>query len=168
MLDLRSGVAIGCEALPAGSKLHQVFGALLKDFYRPVRLGGLFAELFPGESFNAFSSPDRVYQLLYRARAWLKRTGAGVELSAKDGLFRLHVRGEFSFRVPLERPALDEESLRLDKLRRELGEGFTAEEARSRLGLSPSAFKRFATKALGEGKLERTGAARATRYHFKP
>ena len=167
VLDVSSGVAIGCASLPAGSKLHQVFGALLKDFYRPVRLGGLFAELFPGEAFNAFSSPDRVYQLLYRARSWLVQADAPVTITAKHGLFKLHVHGDFSFRVPLERSPLDEESLRLTKLRQTFKWEFTADEACSRLALSRSAFKRLAARSLSEGKLERMGAARAIRYRFR-
>ncbi|MEK7356468.1 MAG: hypothetical protein AAB250_08465, partial [Bdellovibrionota bacterium] len=72
-LDVRSGEIAGSEEeLRAGGKCHKVLDVLMSDFYRPTRLGGLFAELFPGEYFDIFSSPGRIHQILFRTRAWAK------------------------------------------------------------------------------------------------
>lgn len=51
-------------------KVGQVLGLIARDLYRPIQLGSLFAELFPEEHFDIFHSPDRVHQLIRRARRW--------------------------------------------------------------------------------------------------
>ncbi len=73
-LDLRTGRITSENALNPGKKIHQLFELLSRDLYRPIRLGGIFTELFQGECFDIFSSPSRVHQLIRRARRWLEET----------------------------------------------------------------------------------------------
>ena len=157
------GIDLGQE-LPAKG-LHRLFEALLKDFYCAPRVGGLFVELFPEETFNIFTSPKRVHQAVLRARRYLEGLGAPVEISCEDGSFALKMTGPFSFRVPLEAQLVDPNQAHLRVLREAFaGREFTAKDAREKLALSPSTFKRFATWAIEEGELTRLGAGSSTWY----
>src|SRR5262249_54709284 len=71
VLDIATGDGRGIESPGHGKMVHQLVGALVKDFYRPRRLGQLFSDLYPNEYFNPFSSPVRLHRLIQRAREWL-------------------------------------------------------------------------------------------------
>jgi hypothetical protein len=147
-------------------KMHLMFEALLRDFYRPIRLGGLFAALFPDEHFDIFSSPHRVHQIIYRCRHWIARNGFPIEISESFGNYSLRRTGEFGFLVPLERMSVERPALILQSLRAKFGGpyGFTARAAREHLDISSGTFQRFLTWAVAEGHLQRTGQNKATRY----
>ena len=46
--------------------------ALVSDFYAPFRTGHLASILFPEDSYNPDTSPDKVFQLIRRLRTYLK------------------------------------------------------------------------------------------------
>lgn len=149
------------------SQIHQVIEILLRDFYRPCRVGQLFSELFPEKTFDVFTSHHRVHQAILRTRRWLKESGLGAEIVSDSGGYSLRISGHLAFKVSLERRSVDRFSLFIEKLRdakQDHGFGFSAREARESLGLSTSAFKRFAKWAVENGKLERYGASSATIY----
>src|SRR5262249_1530027 len=60
-LDLANGEIGGLPAFNVGRKIHQLIEILLRDFYHPLRIAGIFSELFPGEHFDVSSSPDRTH-----------------------------------------------------------------------------------------------------------
>lgn len=59
-------------SIPPRGQIAAVVKALPRDRYSPPGIGALFAEIFPQEHFNVFTSPNRVHQLLFRAREWLR------------------------------------------------------------------------------------------------
>lgn len=158
-MDLRTGKLDGVEVLNPGRKCHQVLDLLLHDFYRPVRIAGLFSEMFPQEQFNISSSPHRVRQILSRTRAWIKAEGYPIEINESGGFYSLNINGPFSFRVPLERRTLVAPHLQLEKLKQKYPAdlSFSINEACEFLKLSNATVHRLIHRGLEDGKVKRVG-----------
>lgn len=163
---LHTGEFKNFQADAPSKMVHQLLAALLRDFYRPWSIGALFAELFPGEHFDVFSSPNRVHQLLWRLRKWAEVSHLPIELVEHNGLYSLHKSDSFAFVVPREGLRVDENVLHLRQLQSHFRNkpSFTPREAQACLNISASSFKRLAQWGLKEQKLRREGASRATVY----
>ena len=170
-LDLASGCLVGTgrELLSPGKKGHQALEALLRDFYRPLRLGSLFAELFPGEHFDIFSSPDRVHQILRRTRRALEENDIPVVIEEIKGSYKVRIEGNFSFLVPWDRRPVEGHHVDFARLQAEypVGQRFSAKEARLRLGMPKSTFQLLTSWAVEHGKLEMSGPKNAARYRVR-
>ena len=165
ILDLRTGHMNGTEDLNPGKKIHQVLSTLSKDFYSPQSMGVLYADLYPDEYFDIDTSPTRVRQLLKRTRRWLEEHGISATIEQLKGRYRLRFHGGFGIEVPLERNPIAANGAKWEELKRLFDQGkFKADDACEKLGLSRSSFHRLAEWAIAEGKLEKTGTGRATRY----
>ncbi|MGE3683936.1 MAG: hypothetical protein AB7G93_19625 [Bdellovibrionales bacterium] len=167
-LDLSTGrMSDGSEFNP-GKHIHRLLSALLKDLYRPMRLAGIFAELFPGEHFDVHSSPGRVHQILRRARQYFVGVGIPANIQQTGGNYHFEITGRFSVRLPFQFIQISGNGLVLERLKNwaqpPIKKEFTALEARTALGLSLTGFHRFMTWALNEGHLRRVGAGPRTRY----
>lgn len=149
-------------------KLSRLLRFLARDLYRPVKTGALFAELFPEEHFDIFHSPNRVHQLLRRARARLEETGADVRIHGERGDFRLELGPSAALRLRLDELPAEPHEIWWGRLRATFGPGagFTAREARARLGLSAGQFRRFAAWAQERRRLQVYGAGPATVYEI--
>lgn len=164
-LDLQTGEIKGHTSLSQGSKVHQLFDVLLRDFYKPAGVGALFSELFPNEQYDVEHSPDRVHQILRRARRFIEASNLPVSIVNQNGAFSLQVTGALAIRVPLERPLPDMNAIQLQQLRTHFAEEpFSARDARAALSLSPAEFKRLAAWGVESGTLQRIGASSATIY----
>lgn len=166
-MDLESAKIEGAGGdLKPGSQVHRVLSLLLLDFYRPVGVGAMFAEIYPREHFDIHSSPNRVHHAIRRTRGWLKDNRIPVEIAGHGNKYSLHIRGGFSFRLSYTRGPRDWHETQLENIRRLFPEGadFAAQEARRRLGLSVAAFRRLAKWAVEQGHLERTGHKSTTSY----
>lgn len=155
------------QAIP-GKNMHRMVACLVKDFYRPRSLGGLFSEVFSGDHFNIFHSPDRVHQLLRRTRIWLKQEGLPLEIVEDRGHYSLKIIGPVAFRMALEvRAQLNEEVLFQEVQAVFMNQGsFTAREAREKLGLAKTSFNRIIQWAVSEGHLRSKGTSSKTMYEF--
>ncbi len=167
-LDLVTGEITGPMICPAPPRLvHRLVNALLGDFYRPIPTAGLFAELFPGEHFDVFSSIHRVHQAIHRTRKWFEANGIPIVIVETQGHYSLTVHGHFAIRVPYERQCLDAEARRFQALLNHFGgKGFTARQARQALGLTPAVFKSLMSWAEETGNVSRLGAGPSTRYRI--
>lgn len=164
-LDLLTGEIAGYAGMSQGSKVHQLFDVLFRDFYRPCSIGRLFDGLFPGEPFDVEHSPDRVHQVLRRARRYLEASNLPMVITSYQGNFAAQITGHLGVRIPLERPRPDVNSIQIQRLRAHFqGEPFSAREAREALALSPAEFKRLAAWGVESGVLEKLGASSATVY----
>lgn len=170
VFDVESG-RLSCEQvepLKPGGKCHKMLELLSRDFYQPTRLGGVFAELFPGEYFDVFSSPGRVHQVLFRTRAWAKENSLPIEIKEANGFYSIEVGDGFALRVPYERHDVSGPALQWQKLGSLLGGAreFTAKEAREKLGLPRTTFQRLIAWAESERKIERVGEYNSTIYRL--
>lgn len=164
--DVATGRLAGRELTKPGSKAHQLVEILLRDFYRPANMGGLFAELFPGEYFDIFSSPDRVHQILRRTRRWLREASLPARILENGGNYRLETMPGLGFRVPLRRQSADWYAIHLASLQERFSAGAKISAARLRevLGFTEAEYKRFVKWALEEKRLARVGGGRSTGY----
>lgn len=156
------------EELRAGGKCHKVLAVLLRDFYRPLRLGGLHAELFPGDHFDVFSSPGRVHQILFRTREWIERNRLPIEIKEAEGFYALDLGSDLVVRVPYEHGEVSLHDVQWRKLKSCFAHTteFTAKEAREKLGLPRTSFQRLITWAEEEKKIERVGEYNTTAYRI--
>lgn len=169
-LDLASG-RIGHRAqVSFGKQTHHLLTILLKDLYRPLRLGGLFSELFVTEHFDIHSSPARVRQSLYRARRHIQAAQIPLSILHYQLNYRVEVHQGLSIRLPFEYVNLDRDQETLTKLmdwsHSQSRIEFTARQARQALDLPLTTFQRFATWAVSKGRLFRLGSGRHTRYRI--
>jgi len=165
--DLENGTLEGGEDLRKAGKVHGLFEILMRDFYRPISLGGLFSELFRDEYFNIDTSPNRVMQIMTRARRWIRENDLPLSITARDGAFTCSIDGELSVRVLAERRMADPHAERVRALRHRYGENaFTSEDGCDVLGLSRTAFRNFIALAIEAGQIEKYGASTATVYYL--
>lgn len=167
-MDLDTGRTNLKELVPAGRKSHQLIAALLRDFYRPKRVGGIFSELFADEHFNPSSSVHRVHQLISRTRLWFEEARIPVGLHEDKGFYSIKIEGAFGFAVPLERTEVSLTDLQIEKLCSSFGaETFTARDAVQRLSISQASAYRLISTALSLGRIEQMQPfARASRYRI--
>ncbi len=167
VFDTETGTFSGNSFSKPGHLVHKVLSALTRDLYRPLRIGGLFAELFPDEHFNVFSSPNRVHQLLHRTRDWLAQNEIPARIQAQEGQYALAVEGPVAFKIS-NSTAVDRWSPLIARLKSELrgASEFTSQDLRKHLGLSRSSATRFLRWAIESGHATRYGQNNFTSYRF--
>lgn len=163
-LDAARALFNGEPIAPLGGKLHRALFALTTDFYRPLPVGALFAQLFPGEHFDIFSSPNRVHQTLFRLRNWVAKLPLEI-LRSKEG-YALKVTGPISIIVPYERRAPDSHFEMFKVLSSTLTSPRSLKEIAAEAHCGISTARKFCSWALDKGYLTKSGAGPATRYHL--
>jgi hypothetical protein len=168
VMDVTTGRVNEGPGLALGRKCHQLIEVLLRDLYRPQRLGALFAELCPGEHFDLFSSPDRVHQLIRRTRRWTESENLPIQIHEHKGFYSLKMTGPFAFILPLHRQPVDIMSQHFQKLCSNFKpkQVFTAREARGAIALPRSSFQLFINWAIENGRVEKFGTQRDTCYRI--
>lgn len=167
-LNLISGRLSGIKAssVPEG-KIHELLRALFSDFYRPFPVVALFSNLFANEYFNITSSPFRVRQIIFRARAWLNSEEIPITILSRQGQYQAQCESRFSVLVSLDNRAPKRQDKRLTVLKAAfMDRDFSAREARSRLKMPLTTFNRFISWALENRQLEKFGQGPATRYRI--
>ncbi len=164
-LDLTGAMDLGADLVPEDARFR-LLRALASDFFRPFRGATLFQLIHPEELYNPLTSPPRVRMLVMRLRRSLtkKRFRAGIE-HLDDG-YRLSPR--CPLRVDLA-PNAETRSVGLvERASTTFGEDdFGLKEAAKVLDVSDRTLGRALTDAMHEGRLQRAGKGRATRYRFK-
>ena len=166
VLDVATGLLDGESLTKPAQAIHRLIAGLLSDFYRPFKLGGLFAALFPNERFDVFHSPNRVYQAIHRAREFFAEKKIPFIIEEKDGFFRLTRTGELRMLLRNEaRRPVSAESVQLLRLMEAMpGQEFATREAIAALGISETGAKRVLRYGLATGALVRVGSGIYTRY----
>lgn len=157
--DLEAGEVDGANVVRAGFKCHQLLRTLLKDFYQPMRVGGLHAALNPNEHFDIVSSPDRVHQIVRRTRLWLKQNSLPVRIQEDEGFYSLVIDGNLSFRVSIDQQPADIFGWRMEKIKSIFPDAriFSAREIQDELGISETSAHRLLQRAIEAGRIERLG-----------
>jgi tetratricopeptide (TPR) repeat protein len=166
-LDLRTAEVDGRALFKPGQKSHLLIEIMLRDFYQPLRIAGLFSALFPNEHFSVATSPERVRQILWRTRQVFQSQKIPVAIIEAGGFYSLEIKGPFSFNIPLDRPTISSLGISLDKLTEQFAgtPHFLAKEAQLKLNLPKSNIRQIIQFGLNEGKIERVGSSNvSTRY----
>ena len=172
LLEIGTGEFQGLDSgrsFPVGGKTHQLMEILMRDFYRPISLGGVFEGLFPGEYFDANSSPDRVYQILRRTRAWIKKSMLPFEIVETEGAYNIRVTGEIGIIVSSERKPVDANQLNWKRfiVSPFPKNGFVAQHITDVLGISRSQALELLKWAQEQDLIDKVGSGRSTRYRPK-
>jgi hypothetical protein len=140
----------------------------LRDFYRPLRIGALFSELFPGEVFDINSSPDRVHQFLRRARRSLRAHKLPLKIVETHAFYSLEITGNISFRLPRDHQSVDHMHLHFMALRKAFADGrrFSAREAQTKLGLSKTTTFRLLSWAKEQKKIDLYADIKGNRFQI--
>ena len=147
----------------------RVLRAMTKDFYHPLRTGGLFSEIYPGEFFNPDSSPGRVRTALTRTRQWLERHDIPLVLNGdKNGHW---ISTETGCRVLVATDygpvGLEKVHGPMEKLRQKWPHhAFSTEAAATILSFSPRKTRRLLLVGTEEKILLRIGTGRGTQFRF--
>jgi hypothetical protein len=167
--DVAKALLDGRAAFPVGGKMHRVLSGLTSDFYRPLPVGALFSELFPGEHFDIFSSPNRVHQAVFRFRDWAGTAKLPLSIEHSPEGYRLRLTGPLRLTVPYERnvPEAHQEMFKAVAARSGGGVALSLREIAAMTGRPPSAARRFCRWALDKGLFTMSGAGPSTRYHLK-
>lgn len=166
--DLLRGASVGkTEGLKPGQLQHRLLTALCLDFYRPIRLASLHFCLYPGEVYNPVSSPFRVYEAVKRLRQWLEACDLPLRVAEDDGAYSLEAVSPCRLILPGAEVVSHRHGPALERLREAFGEeAFSIHDACKLLELPLRTAHRLVKDSTDEGKLERVGRSRSTRYRF--
>lgn len=155
-------------SLKPAKAAHHTLRALTRDLYRPMSIGGMFAEIYPGEHFNVFHSPMRLHQVLRRARKEFAMAKLPLQIVENSGRYVLKKDITLSIELPLDTSPIEWSAVLLQRLVSRLGPGsdFVPRQACQLLKISSQSFQRLATWALGKGLLARYGSGAATGYRL--
>jgi hypothetical protein len=170
LMDLQNGqVILHGKTVSMPPLLHKLTGALMSDFYRPLPMGSLFGKLFPGEHFNIFHSPDRVYQAVYRCRSWFAENGVPMAIHEDSGSYSISHDRRLTVLIPYNGRVLSgmESMLRQAGQLAPKNKPIRAGELLGPLGISAATATRFLNWAVENGFAVRSGQGRGTRYFLK-
>ncbi len=165
---------VSTSELKSGSHLHRLLVFLCADTYRPLRLGELFNRLFPGEYFDAVSSPQRIYKLVQRLRRALRESLLDLHVHVQDQEFS--VTGDSEVIMAFSRQCvLSVENRRWSELfARFKFQPFMVSEvkvffssAHGGMSLSERTVSRLLNIACQAGVIARVGFGRGVRYRFQ-
>lgn len=165
-LDLSTGEFQGKPMFQPAGSVHRLAGLLCRDLYRPQPVGALFAGLFPGEHFDIFTSPNRVHQVLKRARLTLSPTPFIME--AKAGTYRLVVKENVSVLLPRDYRTPGKNEMYIKDLINRLPRhrSFTSQDVCESLAIGKTLANQIIHWAEQHGKIQRSGRGRGTRYRL--
>lgn len=147
------------------TRLSPVLCALLSDFYRPIRLGVLFTQLYPSDQFDVFSSYNRLHQALWRARLEIEKNHLPLKIVSDAGGFRLVRTGSVAVALPFAPVPPDFAWVQAVR-ERFANQRFSAAEACVTLRTSRTRFQRWAREKIDEGTLSRTFSGNAICYRL--
>jgi tetratricopeptide (TPR) repeat protein len=166
LLNVREARVNGRELEIKGLKSHALLVALSEDFYRPIRTTEIFAALWPNEHFNVFSSPQRVHQVVARTRRYFMQQCLDLKIAQSPAGYKIDFGKKTALEISsIQAPAIKYERL-LHDLKHSSPQGFTKRSAVAELGISASAFRRFCSWAVQDGRIQKFGASTNTRYIY--
>lgn len=167
-LDVESaGVEPSAASLGRGSLLHKLLVALSTDLYRPQRLPALHGMVFPGEKYNADSSPRRLHEAIRRLRQALADAAVPLDVLEENGYYRLEATGPMKLRLGGRQNAARRYGAEIAELRRFFGLApFRIQDALDALGCPRRTVHRILSTLLETRELSKSGRAVSTTYRF--
>jgi len=165
-LDIATGELNGKALFRTKRKLHDLCGVLFSDFYRPFRVGTLFAGVFPGDHYNILYGPDRIYHLMHRLRLEFAGAKAHITVEERNGFFRARAGRDCS--ILFHHGMNGKEASKLAPVLRLQNsfrhQAFSSQQAREALSMPHASMARLLQKAVQDGLLIKEGNGVYTRY----
>ncbi|HEX4925669.1 MAG TPA: hypothetical protein VFV50_16360 [Bdellovibrionales bacterium] len=159
--DSRSGAQ-----LKPGQLLHRCMTILASDYYQPMRVATLFANLYPNEYYDPETSPFRVHQALERSRKWFLANGIPLAIREHRGFYFLSADSSYGIRKILANQSPLEIKL-MELLRAVSGTEFTAAEVARLSGKPLRSVQRLIQEGLNSGLLTSHGDTWTRTYSRK-
>ena len=145
---------------------NSLLKTLTADFYNPQRIGSIFSQIYPGEFYDPFTSPDRVHQAIRRFRKDLKKHNFDMKVEFESGGYLLKTGSTLKLKKSLSPIHENHDSYLLSKLKKEFGENhFSLKQAREHLKLSKTKVH-YLLKPVVNNEIIQTGKGPATKYKF--
>lgn len=167
IFDTYRGTLNGNTIFETGRKVHHLLHAISYDLYRPAGVGKLFARVFRDESFNVFSSPNKLYQLVNRLRADLKTKDLPVSIEKLDSGYKLRFLKPVRLVGYLYKEVPKREDLTFNQIFAHAGKAsLSRQEIVSFLQQPEATCSRLLKKAVENNVLEKSGNGRKTVYRL--
>lgn len=147
-----------------GELSHLLMNLLLRDFYRPMRVGEIFSELFWNNPLDLNSSQDRVHQIIRRLRVWINKNNIPFKILEVEGSYAIRIAEDTGLvcrKLILPAQKLPFVFGRFHALR---NVALTAQDWSERLNVTPSKTRTLLTQATQTKIIEVSGRGMATRY----
>ena len=164
-LDLRQGLVNG--ELEIEPLIRDFLRVLVSDCYKPKRVGEIFGDLYKNEYYDPVHSPNRVSQLIFRTRSFLKQSDLPFSLKSEGGRLQLNLSEAVEVRSlnSLESASIVDRDT--DRLFEEYGYGeFKSREAAEAVGRPFRTLIRKLNKLVDSGQLLKRQAGRDVLYKF--
>jgi hypothetical protein len=147
--------------------LRRCFFALTKDFYRPISLGELFSQVYPGEYFNPFSSIKRLEITIRRLRKFFESQNIPLAVQVKNKTFRLVSTGDCVLEIQQQRQPKQQGTMLLDLLKGGITQkDFDLAAVKNVLDVSTSTAQRLLRLGVQQKRIGKAGYGRSRRFWF--
>jgi tetratricopeptide (TPR) repeat protein len=156
---------------PIPPAIARMIGALVRDLYRPRPAGALFWEIYPGEHFDIFTSPNRIHRLVLRTRRYLEKEKLPLEIDQTKGSYSLRILGACGILTTgMEPEERTNAHVFVQRARTVLTQdlAYTNEDFRLAVGLEKSQVNSLLAQSQSAGLIRVLGKGRGTRYRFVP
>lgn len=150
-----------------GDLAHRTMILFLRDLYRPIGPGEIFANIHQDEYFDIASLSVRVRQIISRCRTWVEENSFPLRLQSIDQQYRMQL-------MPHGKIVLRSQTLRLDKIHfffeRHRGlptANLSIEEWASVMGVKATAAGRFLRAAAEAGAVSKVSTGRTVIYSVR-
>lgn len=155
------------EGLREGHLLHRLLLTFMSDFYRPLRVATIFANLYQGERYNSHSSPNRIYFAVSELRDFLKTQNCGLGVAEANGSYKLVSTSGVNLLVNRELRPQSRESVLIYSLQKAVNStSFTSNQAATSIGSPYRTVVRLLGKALDQGLISKSVNGREVNYKF--
>ncbi len=140
---------------------------LIKDVYRPPRMGLVFSSLYRGEYFNPFTSPQRVRNSVLRFNQWMSSKSQDVRIEIEKGDFFLKGPPQWGITIQVRPRNLTFEDLKVKAIREAFqGRSFSAQEAAKVLNVTKRTATTFLKRSLERKQISKIGKGPSCRYRL--
>lgn len=148
-----------------GEMSHLLLNLLLRDFYRPMKVGEIFSELFWGNHLDLTSSQDRIHQLIRRLRSWITEHNLAFTVVEVDGAYAVRIAEETG--LVCRQRILPAQKLPFIFGRFQTAENLTAKEWGDRLNMTTVKARNLLAQAVPHDLVQVKGKGPATRYKIR-
>lgn len=150
------------------SPLHwTLVQTMVKDIYRPPRMGVIFSSLYQGEKFNPFSSPQRVRNTVLRFNQWAQKGPGGFKIHIEKGDFFLAGPPGLGISINQIQRRQPIWKIQMQHFRQVYGgKSFSSQDLAQHLKISRRTATALLKKALSSKMVSQIGSGSQTRYLF--
>ena len=164
-------IGLNLEDLPINCFLNSTSWALIqlmvKDLYRPPRIGVAFAALYPNEFFDVFHSPQRVRNSVFRFNQWTTQFNIPLKILARDGDLLLNCPPGLGVAFKARSRPLSRNQALLARFRLlSDGRSFTSDQLALAMNMTRQSALGLLRSALTSKRIAKIGRGKRTRYMF--